>query len=192
MTGYCCCLFPLMGEYIITMKKETGPPQLFYSVVSQSKIMPKRKKIPDKVPMPQTATAPPLYRTRDDLERVASYGIPGVTRENLEGMVRKKEIVIVEQEQKNRASEPRDPIPTQAEPLPATQADIAWIKDRVPEELVDQRLASGRFVLIDERNKKKDTRVPVTVCPRCKRSIPIDSQYCCYCALPLAAIVWEK
>lgn len=45
-----------------------------------------------------TAAAQPLYRTRTDLERVASYGIPGITPERLEGMVRKKKIVIVKEQ----------------------------------------------------------------------------------------------
>jgi hypothetical protein len=44
-----------------------------------------------------------------------------------------------------------DPMSAQATaPLPATPADIAWLKERVGDEPVDQRIASGRFVIVDE------------------------------------------
>nr|WP_321349722.1 hypothetical protein [uncultured Methanoregula sp.] len=48
------------------------------------------------------SAAAPLQRTRADLERVASRGIPGVTLELLESMVG-KEIVIVEEKGEQHA-----------------------------------------------------------------------------------------
>jgi len=54
--------------------------------------------------MSEASTAQPLYRTRTDLERIASYGLPGVTPERLESMVQKKRIVIVDEKGQKRGA----------------------------------------------------------------------------------------
>ncbi len=128
---------------------------------------------------------PPLYRTRADLERVAAREIPGVTPDLLEAMVHDGQIVLID---KPPLKKMKSPIPEAAATYPLTRQNIANIKRDFPmyAEELDKMIADGEVVVIEEW--KEASHESINICKRCNRTIPVDANYCPYCAEPVETV----
>jgi hypothetical protein len=84
-------------------------------------------------------------------------------------------------------------------PKNVSPSNLVFLKQHFHGDLIDEMIQEGTFIPVDEDGNKVDRLVkswkqkPKIVwrlnsfmkCKRCKKMIPADANYCCYCSLEL-------
>jgi hypothetical protein len=122
--------------------------------------------------------------TQDDVD----WLIPRVGKDWLEKKIKAGQYLVVDEKTLKKS---RD-----TGPLLIYPESLVSLKQKFDGDLIDDMIQRGQFIPVDENGNKVDRPVKswkqkskvviqivrLITCKRCKKHIPVDAKYCCYCS----------